>query len=227
MNALPRFRICGDQAVSIELGNGIDVGVNRRVHALHRAIKKKSMPGILSLNPTYRSLFVFYDPGLCSFERLISVFQEVLSHLEDMDQGSSALVEIPVCYGGDLGPDLPDLAAFHGFTEQEVIRRHTDRSYHVYMIGFTPGFPYLGGLDPALATPRKPTPRAKVPPGSVGIAELQTGIYPIESPGGWQIIGRTPLKLFDLDRDPPFLLESGMTVRFRAISREEYENLAR
>ncbi|ROR02998.1 5-oxoprolinase subunit PxpB [Desulfosoma caldarium] len=226
MSLFPRFRHCGETALSVELGEGIDMDVNRRVHALHGALKRRPLAGILSMNPTYRSLFIHYDPALCSFERLMLTVQELLEEGGDAGNDLASCVDIPVCYGGELGPDLPDVAAFHGLTEDEVVRRHTAATYHVYMIGFTPGFPYLGGLDGRIATPRKKTPRPKVPAGSVGIAEKQTGIYPIESPGGWQIIGRTPLKLFDVHRDPPFLVEAGMQVRFYAISREEYEDLA-
>lgn len=221
----PRFRVCGETALSVELGEGIDLAVNRRVHALHRALKQRALPGILSMNPTYRSLFLQYDPTVCSFERLMTIIQEPFCGLEDFPQGCGSILEVPVCYGGEFGPDLAEVAAFHGLTEEEVVRRHTAPTYHVYMIGFTPGFPYLGGLDPMLFTPRKAAPRPKVPAGSVGIAEQQTGIYPIESPGGWQLIGRTPLKLFDVHRDPPFLVEAGMAVRFYAVSREAYENL--
>lgn len=222
----PRFRACGDTALSVELGEGIAWAVNRRVHALFRTLKRRGLPGILSLNPTYRSLFVQYDPTLCSFERLITTVEEALVGLEDSSEASQSVLDIPVCYGDEFGPDLAEVAAYHGLSPEEVIRRHTAPVYHVYMIGFTPGFPYLGGLDPVLFTPRKAVPRSKVPAGSVGIAERQTGIYPIESPGGWQIIGRTPLKLFDLHRDPPFLVEAGMAVRFHAVSREAYENLS-
>ncbi|MEJ5364845.1 MAG: 5-oxoprolinase subunit PxpB [Desulfosoma sp.] len=222
----PRFRICGDMALSVELGEGIDTAVNQRVHALYRTLKRCALPGILSLNPTYRSLFLQYDPTLCSFERLISAVEDALCNLDDSLKESGPVLDIPVCYGDELGPDLAEVAALHGLAQEEVIRRHTAPVYHVYMIGFTPGFPYLGGLDPALHTPRKAVPRSKVPAGSVGIAEGQTGIYPIESPGGWQLIGRTPLRLFDLNRDPPFLVEAGMAVRFYAISREQYENLS-
>lgn len=222
----PRFRVCGETALSVELGEGIDLQVNRRVHALHRTLNQRALSGILSLNPTYRSVFIQYDPTVCSFERLVAVVQDALCRLDDLSETTEAMLHVPVCYGGEFGPDLIEVARFHGLTEEEVIRRHTASTYHVYMIGFTPGFPYLGGLDPTLFTPRKTTPRPKVPAGSVGIAEQQTGIYPIESPGGWQLIGRTPLKLFDFHRDPPFLLEPGMKVRFHPISREEYENLA-
>ncbi len=222
----PRFRVCGETALSVELGEGIDLQVNRRVHALYRTLHQRTISGVLSLNPTYRSVFIQYDPTVCSFERLMAVVQDALCGLDDLSETSEAVLHVPVCYGGDLGPDLTEVAAYHGLTEEEVIRRHAASTYHVYMIGFTPGFPYLGGLDPTLFTPRKTTPRPKVPAGSVGIAEQQTGIYPIESPGGWQLIGRTPLKLFDLHRDPPFLLDPGMKVRFHPISREEYENLA-
>ncbi len=137
----PRFRICGDMALSVELGEGIDTAVNRRVHALFRTLKRRGLPGILSLNPTYRSLFVQYDPTLCSFERLITAVEEALGGLEDSSQASQSVLDIPVCYGDEFGPDLAEVAAYHGLSPEEVIRRHTAPVYHVYMIGFTPGFP--------------------------------------------------------------------------------------
>ncbi|SHE30831.1 sensor histidine kinase inhibitor, KipI family [Desulfacinum infernum DSM 9756] len=221
----PRFLHCGDMGLMVELGEGIDMDVNRRVHQLRRRLERLNPSGILALVPTYRSLFIQYDPLLCSYERLMLLVEQSLESLEGFRE-PSRVVEIPVCYGGPFGPDIGEVAEANGLTEDEVIRRHASGRYLVYMIGFTPGFPYMGGLDPRLHTPRKRQPRTKVPAGSVGIAEQQTGIYPIESPGGWQIIGRTPLRLFDPDRTPAFLVEAGDTVIFRSIGREDFERLA-
>ncbi|MEW6490258.1 MAG: 5-oxoprolinase subunit PxpB [Thermodesulfobacteriota bacterium] len=222
---VPVLRPCGDSAVSVELGEGIDLAVNRRVHALGRALAARSHPGIVALSPAYRSLFVEYDPRRCSFEELALLVEEA-AQLPDLAAARGAEVEIPVCYGGVLGPDLEEVAAFHGLDPARVAELHAAPVYHVYLVGFTPGFPYLGGLDPRLHTPRRATPRERVAAGSVGIADRQTGIYPIESPGGWQLIGRTPLRLFDLGREPPFLVPAGARLRFLPISREEYDRLA-
>lgn len=222
MKKRPTYRLCGDTALSVELGETIDLDINRRVHRLHGKLKSRHVPGLLGMNPTYRALFIEYDPRLISFERLILLVEEALETPIPSGEDTET-VEIPVCYGGEFGPDLEEVAALHNLSSQEVIAVHSASLYHVYMIGFTPGFPYLGGLDPRLATPRKKTPRDRVPGGSVGIADQQTGIYPIESPGGWQIIGRTPLRLFDLKRSPVFLIRAGQAVRFRAIARNEFE----
>ncbi len=219
------FRPCAESALLVELGEGIDPAVNRRVHALARALGAARRPGVIALNPSYRSLFVQYDPRRCSYEELVTAVEACLEDGgEEVPAGAE--VEIPVCYGGDLGPDLDEVARRCGLSAAGVVARHAAPAYPVYLVGFTPGFPYLGGLDPALVTPRRATPRERVPAGSVAIADRQAGIYPIESPGGWQLLGRTPLRLFDLARDPPFLVTAGTTVRFRPIDRGEYERLA-
>ncbi|MHB8764855.1 MAG: 5-oxoprolinase subunit PxpB [Deferrisomatales bacterium] len=221
----PVFRPCGDRALLVELGEGVDLAVNRRVHALARALGAARHPGVVAVNPTYRSLFVEYDPRRCSYEELVRLAEACLGARED-DPPAGGEVEIPVCYGGALGPDLDEVARVRGLTREQVVALHSGPVYPVYMLGFTPGFPYLGGLDPRLHTPRRATPRQRVPAGSVAIADRQAGIYPIESPGGWQLLGRTPLKLFDLQRDPPFLVTAGTRLRFRPIAPEEYERLA-
>lgn len=221
--AEPRVLICGDTGISVEFGDGIDRDVNQRVQRLFRCFKKTGHPGVLSLNPTYRSLFIQYDPWECSFEKLLLMVQACLGEPVDTDRAGSDVVEIPVCYGGDLGPDLDHVADCHGLTSDEVIRLHAAPLYFIYMIGFTPGFPYLGGLDERLHTPRRKDPRSRVPAGSVGIADRQAGIYPIDSPGGWHLIGRTPVRLFDWQRPEPFLLKPGNSVRFKPIGRDEFE----
>lgn len=222
MHHSPRILLCGDTGISIEFGDRIDPEINDRVRSLFIRLKTEAHPGILDLNPTYRSLFIHYDPFVCSFEKLVQLVSESQDP-RDVTSAETSIMEIPVCYGGDFGPDLNEVAALHGFDAEEVIRLHTAPLYRVYMIGFTPGFAYLGGLDQRLHTPRKSEPRKKVVAGSIGIADQQTGIYPIESPGGWQLIGRTPLRLFDPSRDVPFLLEAGDMVRFKPIAGEEFE----
>jgi inhibitor of KinA len=220
----PRILPCGETAVSVELGNAIDRSVNERVHALFRRLEALAPPGILGLNPTYRSLLIQYDPWECSFEQLLLLIDECLERPADGGWRKAETVEIPVCYGGTFGPDLDAVAEFHGITPARVVELHAAPVYHVCMIGFAPGFPYLGGLDERLFTPRLAEPRQKVPSGSVGIADRQTGIYPQESPGGWRLIGRTPQRLFDLGRSDPFTLGPGARVRFKPITREAFES---
>ena len=222
--AWPRALPCGETAVSIELGNRIDRAVNDRVHALFNTLKALSLPGIVDMTPTYRSLLIQYDPWDCSFEQLLIVIEGCLADLAAGASPEPEGVTIPVCYGGIYGPDLQDVAAIHGMTADQVVAIHSTPAYHVYMIGFAPGFPYLGGLDERLHTPRLHEPRQKVPAGSVGIADRQTGIYPLESPGGWRLIGRTPLRLFDPTRNDPFLIRPGGSLRFLPITRDAFES---
>ena len=195
-------------------GSEIDLAVNRRVHALDGILTKEKIAGIIETTPAYCTLLVHYDPLVLTYRQAADWIQTFSSRLEGVDEGEARLVEIPVIYGGEYGPDLEELAKLHNLDSQKVIDLHSSAEYRVYMMGFTPGFPYLGGLDPALATPRRSSPRTAVPAGSVGIAGMQSGIYPVESPGGWQIIGYTPLRLFDKDQNPPSLLSPGDRVRF-------------
>jgi KipI family sensor histidine kinase inhibitor len=222
----PRVLACGETALSIEFGDAVDASTHQRVHALARTLRKESQPGILEINPTYRSLLVQYDPWELSYEKLLLQIEQGLGSAADDKRTESDLIEIPVCYGTELGPDLEEVAAFHGLTPREVAVLHAAPVYDVVMVGFTPGFPYLSGLDPRLVTPRKEKPRLVVAAGSVGIADRQTGIYSIDSPGGWQIIGRTPLRLFDLRRTDPFLVSPGDRLHFTPITREQFESLS-
>lgn len=190
-------------------------------------------PGLLTTVPAYSTLSVFYDAlqvmqapelhGRDCFEKV----QNYLLGLKEQaaDESTSAVIPItiPVCYGGSFGPDVEELAALHNLSVQRVIDIHTAATYTVYMIGFVPGFAYMGGMDEQLATPRKQTPRQAIPAGSVGIAGKQTGIYPLETPGGWQIIGRTPLKLFDANRKQPALLKAGDMVKFKPVTPLEFD----
>jgi KipI family sensor histidine kinase inhibitor len=220
----PRYLPCGDTGLSVEFADGIDRSVNDRVQRLFRHLQAKSFPGIVDLNPTYRSLFIQYRPWHCSFEKLVLLVEESLKSPEESHARQIAPVRIPVCYGGVYGPDMGEVAAVHGLTADQVVRLHAAPEYYVYMIGFTPGFPYLGGLDERLFTPRKKEPRKLVPAGSVGIADCQTGVYSIDSPGGWQLIGKTPLRLFDRQRPDPFLLNPGNSLQFVPITEDEFES---
>lgn len=219
-----RFLPCGDQAVTVEWGSTIDEHINRQVHAFARKVEALSHPAITEVVPTYRSATVHYRPEVLSYEELKHL-------LAPLAQGSAEeaeelpVVEIPVCYGGEYGPDLLEVAQHCSLTPEEVIARHTAPTYRIYMLGFTPGFPYLGGMDPSIAAPRRKEPRIHIPAGSVGIAGEQTGVYPIVSPGGWQLIGRTPLRLFDPQKEQPILLSAGAGIRFVPIDEETFRKM--
>ncbi len=221
-----RFRLTGDRGLLAEYGDTISPEVNRKVRQVAAALEAQPLRGVIEVIPTYRSLFLLYDPMTTSPEELQAALLELEERLTEVKIPPPREVEIPVCYGGEFGPDLAFVAESHGLSPEEVIRLHCQPLYQVYMVGFTPGFPFLGGLPKELHTPRRPTPRERVPAGSVGIAGEQTGIYPIESPGGWQLIGRTPLKVFDPNRPDPFLLKAGDLVRFRPIEPEEFRRIA-
>jgi len=207
----------------VEFGNTISPEVNRKVHALHDAVSDARMSGVYECVPTYRSLLVAYDPMVVSYEELVSQVKCLETMLKAyVSERKERRVVIPVVYGGDYGPDLAQVSRYHSLSESDVVRIHSEREYLVYMIGFIAGFPYLGELADEIATPRLESPRIRVPEGSVGIAEKQTGIYPREAPGGWRIIGRTPLKLFDPSWQLPALLQPGDTVKFKQVSTDEF-----
>jgi KipI family sensor histidine kinase inhibitor len=223
----PRVVPAGDQALLVEIGDGIDEQVNRRVHALGLALRQRDIACILDLIPTYRSLLVNYDPLRTDLHALKDAIAGLARTLDESILPAPRTVEIPTCYGGRFGPDLAFVADHNHLTEQEVVALHTASVCRVFMMGFSPGFTYLGGMSPRIATPRLKTPRTAIPAGSVGIAQQQTGIYPVESPGGWQLIGRTPVRLFDPVRTPPTLVEPGDIVTFVQIDEEEYRDIER
>lgn len=224
----PRFLLSGDTALVVELGDEISPEINRRVRDLTVALEKANLPGVFDYLPTYRSVLVYYDPVATSLDDLKSEIERLDAGKGDQDVGSPIVVELPTLYGGDHGPDIEFVAENAGISVDEVIATHSGTDYLVYMMGFSPGFAYLGGLSEKLVTPRLSTPRAEIPAGSVGIAETQTGVYPIASPGGWRLIGRTPVRLFDPLREPPVLVNAGDYVRFTPIqSVEEYAELER
>jgi KipI family sensor histidine kinase inhibitor len=210
----PRILPVGESAFTVEFGDAVDIALNRQVHALDRVLAANPIPGIVETVPTYRSLLVMYDPAQSSTGAMRDALSQALASMTTAALPEGRLVEVPVRYGGSWGPDLETVAAHCGISTREVIRQHAEPVYHVAMLGFAPGFAYLLGLPPALATPRLATPRVRVPPGSIGVAGAQTGIYALETPGGWRIVGQTGLALFDLDRDDPFLLRAGDRVRF-------------
>jgi len=218
----PRFLPAGERGLIVELGNEISIELNDRVRALALGIEAAGIPGLVAVIPTYRSVGVEYDPLVASFEEMQARIREVAAHLDPRNLGTPKLVQVPTVYGGEYGPDLPFVAQHAGLSEGDVIRLHSQGEYHVYMIGFTPGYVYLGGLPERLRTPRLSSPRIRVPRGSVAVGGSQSGIYPVESPGGWRIIGRTFLTLFDPSKEVPTLMLPGDKVRFVPISEADY-----
>lgn len=218
---LPSVIPAGDAAVMAAFADEITLEVNSRVHALAHAIDRRQLPGVLDLVVAYSTLLIHYDPLTITFDDVEKVVREAVAAGLNHDMGETRLRELPTVYGGCYGPDLPEIARMVGMSEEEVIRLHSEAIYTVYMLGFAPGFPYLGGLPPQLALPRLETPRERVPEGTVAIAN-QTTIYAVTSPGGWRWVGRTPVKLFDPSKDPPTYVVAGDKVRFVPISEEEY-----
>ena len=222
-----RLLPAGDAALTIELGDAISPETNRRVRNLFLSIEDQRIPGVVDLVPTYRSILVYYDPLRLPLADLEQRLRDLEEHLGETTPNAPKVVELPTLYGGEYGTDLEHVAKHNGLTPGEVIKVHCGTDYLVYMMGFTPGFPYLGGMSDRIATTRLRTPRTAIPAGSVGIAENQTGVYPIESPGGWQLIGRTPVQLFDAQRDPPVVVEAGDYVRFVPVTEDQYLDIQR
>lgn len=218
----PRILHAGDNCIVVEFGTAISLEINGRVQGLRRSIEAHALSGIRELVPTYRSLAIYFDPLATDPDSLLDKLTSLASDTRGNAASGGPVAVIPVCYGGDYGPDIDNVARHNGLTVEDVITRHSAPDYYCYMLGFTPGFSYLGGMDERIATPRLENPRTVIPAGSVGIAGKQTGIYPIDSPGGWQLIGRTPLRMFDPAAAPPTLLDAGLWVRFSPISPEEF-----
>jgi KipI family sensor histidine kinase inhibitor len=223
----PRFLPAGDRALCVELGDVISPEINHRVRSLFLAVEQQSISGIMDVVPAYRSILVYYDPMRIAPSELEAQLRALNDRLESVVVESPKVVAVPTVYGGEYGPDLEYVARYSGLSTEEVVRIHSGTDYLVYMMGFTPGFTYLGGMSERIATPRLQTPRVAIPAGSVGITEQQTGVYPIESPGGWQLIGRTPIRIFDPDRDPPVAVEPGDYMRFVPVSESEYMDFQR
>jgi inhibitor of KinA len=222
-----RMLDCGEQAVVVEFGSEIDPGINARVHRLAKILTTAMPERILEVVPTYRSLMIYFDPLVVSRRALQQEIAKLLPGAEAADSAGERkrVLTIPVSYGGEFGPDLAFVARRNGLTEDEVVAIHTSAPLRIYMLGFTPGFPYLGGISARIAAPRLDVPRVKIPAGSVGIAGTQTGIYPIESPGGWRLIGRTPLRIFDPRAERPFLFAAGDYLQLFAAGPDEFHAL--
>jgi inhibitor of KinA len=223
----PRIRISGDRAILVEYGDAIDPAVNEKVRAMTALLKSSLPEGVEAIIPAYRNLSLLYDPLTTSPGKLLDAIVELEARIREVAVPPPRVVEIPVLYGDEFGPDIQVVADHNGLTAEQVIAIHAGTDYPIYMIGFAPGFCYLGGLDKRIRTPRRKTPRTAVPGGSVGIAEAQTGMYPADSPGGWQIIGRTPLRLFAPERENPFFYEAGDRIRFVPITADAYDRIHR
>jgi len=208
----------GDSALLVEFGTEINPAINQRVHAFNALLQTNSIAGIIESVPAYCTLLLHYDPLILTFNEVAHWVRDKLTQLDDSFHRMPRQIEVPLSYGGASGPDLETVAAAKGISSADVIRIHSTREYTVYMMGFTPGFPYLGTVDQQLIMPRLETPRTLVKAGTVAIAGSQTGIYPIDSPGGWHMIGWTPLKLFDPTSDSPFLFAPGDIVKFIPLS---------
>jgi len=216
-----------DGALLVRFGDAIDLDAHGMVLRLTSALRRQALPFIRNLHPAYSSLLISFDPRAASLAVVQELVVSLLPTLPSVDVPAPRRIEIPVCYAPAFAPDLDAVAAHHGMSTEDVVALHTEAEYLVYFLGFSPGFPYMGGLSPRLATPRLATPRPHVPPGSVGIGGIQTGIYPVASPGGWRLIGRTPLRLFLPEAAMPTLLQMGDVVRFKRIYFDEYESIAR
>lgn len=215
----------GDQTVLVELGTGIHPDLHRRVQALCHLLERAAVNGVIEWVPAYNTVAVSFDSSITSYQVIARQLASLLPDAAEVTKSFPRVVEIPVCYEEPFGPDLLYVAEQANLTPKQVVDFHTGPDYLVYMIGFAPGFPYLGGMDKRISAPRKDVVRNVIPAGSVGIAGAQTGIYPISTPGGWQLIGRTPLRLFNATKLPPVRVEMGDIVRFQAISREQFEQL--
>ncbi|MGH7593959.1 MAG: 5-oxoprolinase subunit PxpB [Gemmatimonadales bacterium] len=238
LSDIPGFDVVplGDTALVIRVGREIDEPTRQRVLDVVRALESVCLPGGADVVPGFTTVTVHYDPtgidghdtvGATAYDVVRSRIVTALAAPIKRGATTGRVIEIPGCYGGEFGPDLEVVASHAGLSMGDVVERHAGAEYRVCLLGFLPGFPYLGGLDPQLATPRRDTPRTVVPAGSIGIGGKQTGIYPLESPGGWQLIGRTPAVLFDPLRTPPTLVVPGDRLRFRSIDRNEYDRLRR
>lgn len=226
MNAVePEILPCGDCALNVHFEEAIRTDVNARVCALAKALEAHRPDGVVEWVCAYCTLTVYYRPELVTFAQLSSLLRAIMPAGETVEARERTIVELPTVYGGEYGPDLLHVAEHAGLTAEEVVKRHSAPAYLVYMMGFMPGFPYLGGLDERLHTPRLSAPRVRIPAGSVGIAGSQTGAYPVDSPGGWQLIGRTPVRLYDARRESPILLRAGQYVRFVPISPAEFDRI--
>ncbi|MCR5673377.1 MAG: 5-oxoprolinase subunit PxpB [Lachnospiraceae bacterium] len=221
----PRILPTGDRALTVELGNEIDEHINAKLMGLIKALSDARIKGIEEFVPSFRAVLIHYNPAILSYQKITDIVDNALKSSIRESVRHSRTVVIPVCYDRQYGPDIDDVAAHAGISVEEVIKIHTSTPYLVYMLGFQPGFPYLGGLDERIHTPRLETPRIKLEAGSVGIGGGQTGLYPMESPGGWRIIGVTPVRCYNPSKEKPIPYSAGDHIKFESITKEEFLEL--
>lgn len=222
-----RFLPCGEGAVTVAFPQEIREDTNRKIRFLAARLREQRIRGVRETVPTFCSLTVYFDPLVLSRRKLEARILSLLcGYREDAGQ-LRRVFRIPVCYEGEYAPDMEDVCRLTGLTKEQVVGLHTSVDYLIYMLGFLPGFPYLGGMDPRLEAPRLDSPRTVIPPGAVGIGGKQTGIYPLASPGGWRLIGRTPVKIYDPGRETPIVYQAGDYIRFFPVSEREFEAIAR
>lgn len=217
-----KFMPAGDEAMVVEFGNVIDEETNFRVHALAAFVHDREISGVREVLPTFRSLMIFYDSDKTTYRKLTKELRHFKGNASGQEQERRRTLMVPCCYDSVYGPDLEGTAADLSMSGEELIWIHTERDYKIYMLGFLPGFVYLGGLDERIHAPRLKIPRTEIPARSVGIGGSQTGVYPIKSPGGWRLIGSTPLDFYNPQNDTPILCKAGEYIRFYPISKEEY-----
>ncbi len=221
----PVFKQSGDCALTVYFENKIDPSVNRQVSLLYDSMSNKQIKGVTELLPTFNALTFFYDPFKISSASLERKIKKRLGRKDDSVEKTKRIFVIPVCYDDEYALDIANVCAHNSLTKEEVIKIHSSRDYLIYMLGFLPGFAYLGGLDDRLHTPRLKSPRTEIPAGSVGIGGNQTGMYPLASPGGWQIIGKTPLRLFDTERENPIFYSAGDYIRFKPVDKTKFDRI--
>ena len=220
-----RILTAGDSSLLIEFGNEISPEINRRIAAVVELMREQHIEGVVDVIPAFSSLLVNYDPRVAGYEKMKKRLESLVRVDIKVGQTKRKIFEIPVLYGGEYGPDLASIADHAGISEDEVVLIHSSKDYLIYMLGFLPGFCYLGGLDERIHTPRLSNPRLRIRAGSVGIGGSQTGIYPLDSPGGWQLMGMTPIKTYDPEREIPILVEAGNYIRFVPIDEEQYKRI--